>query len=150
MKNPASPKPISPAKPVEKVAKFGQGQEIFRQGEKGGDLYFVQEGQVELTVHNEETGDSAVVAVVGPRSILGTMTFLDMDRRSATAKAVTDVECIIVSGTQREKILESVPAWFAILVKDMSANLRKLNLEHAKLSNEIARLQKRLATKAAS
>jgi CRP-like cAMP-binding protein len=68
---------------------FGNGQQLFRQGEKGGELYFIKSGKVELTVRNDATGESAVVAVVGDKSVLGTMSFLEGDLRSATAKCVT-------------------------------------------------------------
>jgi CRP-like cAMP-binding protein len=123
---------------------IGQGQTLFRQGEKGGDLYFIKAGQVELTVRNEETGASAVVATVGDKSVLGTMSFLENDPRSATAKAVTEVKAVVINQAQREKLLKSVPAWFAVLVKDLSSSLRRTNLEFAQVKAENETLKKRL------
>ena len=140
------------SEPHEKT--FGQGQILFRQGEKGGELYFIKTGKVELTVRNEQ-GDEAVVAVAGDKSVLGTMSFLEGEPRSATGKALTEVKAVIVNEMQREKLLKTVPTWFTVLVKDLSGNLRHLNVEfaHMKAENEalkkrVESLKKRLGDKA--
>lgn len=122
---------------------FGQGQTLFRQGEKGGELFFIKTGKVELSVRGEQ-GDEAVVAVVGEKSVLGTMSFLENDPRSATAKTLSEVKAVVVNQAQREKLLKSVPAWFAVLVKDLSSSLRRLNGEFAQLKAENERLKKRV------
>ena len=127
----------------QKITTFGAGQTIFRQGEKGGELYFIKSGKVELTVHNEETGNEAVVAVMGERAVLGTMSFLENDARSATAKAATEVQCIVIPQVQREKLLSSIPNWFRVLVKDMSSNIRRLNEEFTNLKTKYDKLEKR-------
>ncbi len=126
-----------------KEVTFGAGQTLFRQGDKGGELYFIKEGQVELSVRHEETGAEAVVAVVGERSVLGTMTFLEGEPRSATAKALDTVKCVIVNQIQRERLLNQVPVWFRVLLKDLSGNLRRLNLEFTKLRKDHEDLEKR-------
>lgn len=122
---------------------FGRGQTLFRQGEKGGELFFIKSGKVELSVHNDE-GETAVVAVVGDKSVLGTMTFLEGDPRSATAKAVTDVKAVVINQAQREKLLKTVPPWFVVLVKDLSSSLRRINIEYAHLKTENELMKKRL------
>jgi len=127
----------------QKPVVFGVGQCLFRQGEKGGELYFIQKGRVEVSVYNEG-GDAAVVAVMEKNTVLGTMSFLEGEPRSATAKALTDVECIVVNEAQREKMLAQVPPWFKVLVKDMSAGLRNLNAKFAELQNSSRLLEKRL------
>ncbi len=119
----------------QKVVTFGAGQELFRQGETGGELYFVQKGKVELTVFNKDSGESAVVATISEKAVLGTMSFMEGEPRSATAKALTDVECIIVTQVQREKMLAEIPTWFKILVKDLSGNLRQINAKYIELQN---------------
>lgn len=126
---------------------FGQGQVLFRQGEKGGDLFFIKTGKVEVSVRNNETGQTAIVAVVADRSVLGTMSFLEGDERSATAKCLTEVHAVVLQEGHREKLLKTVPSWFAILVKDLSASMRRLNQEFATLKAENETLKKRLAAK---
>lgn len=131
------------SEPKESV--FGQGQTLFRQGEKGGELFFIKSGKVEVQVRNEETGATATVATVGDKSVLGTMSFLEGEPRSATAKCLTEVHAVIVNEAQREKLLKTVPNWFSVLVKDLSASLRHLNVEFARLTVENEQLKKRLA-----
>jgi CRP-like cAMP-binding protein len=122
---------------------FGQGQFLFRQGEKGGELFFIKAGKVEVSVRTEG-GEAAVVATVGEKSVLGTMSFLENDPRSATAKAITEVKAVVINQAQREKLLKTVPAWFAVLVKDLSSSLRRLNVEFATVKAENETLKKRL------
>lgn len=122
---------------------IGQGQTLFRQGEKGGELYFIKADKVELSVRNEQ-GETAVVAVLGEKSVLGTMSFLEGDARSATAKALTEVRAVVINQAQREKLLKTVPAWFAVLVKDLSSSLRRINVEYAHLKTENEGLKKRV------
>jgi len=121
---------------------FGSGRELFRQGDKGGELFFITEGQVELSVKDPKTGNHAVVAKVGPRNVLGTMSFLEGEPRSATAKALTEVKCIIVTHMQRERLLNDVPVWFRVLVKELSGNLRQINQEYAMLRAAFDHLEK--------
>lgn len=127
----------------QKIVTYGAGQELFRQGESGGELFFIQKGKVELTVFNKDTGESAVVATINEKAVLGTMSFMEGEPRSATAKALTDVECVIVTQTQREKMLAEIPAWFKILVKDLSGNLRHLNLKYTELQSQNQQLEKK-------
>lgn len=130
--------------PKEQV--FGQGRELFKQGDKGGELYFIKEGKVELLVRNADTGEEAVVATVGDRNVLGAMSFLEGDPRSATAKCLTEVKAIVINQTQRERMLGQVPAWMQILLKDLSGNIRRLNSEYTRLTAENEKLTKRVET----
>ena len=126
---------------------IGAGQTLFRQGEKGGDLYFIKAGEVELTVRDEETGKEAVVAICGPKSVIGTMSFLDDEPRSASAVVKSEIKCIKVSQLQRDRMLKSIPNWFRILVKDLSGNIRRTNKGFIKLNAEIDLLKKKVSAR---
>jgi CRP-like cAMP-binding protein len=127
----------------QKVATFQPNQILFRQGEKGGELYFIKKGQVELSVRSQDTGAEAVVAVLCEPSVIGTMSFLEGEPRSATAKCLTEVDCLVINAVQREKLLEQIPNWFKVLVKDLTANIRRLNEEYTKTKNALEIMQKR-------
>ena len=132
---------------MDKVITIGAGQIIFKQGDKGGDLYFINEGEVDLLVRDEETGREAVVATLGPKSVMGTMSFLEGDPRSATAKAKSEIKCIKISQVQRDRMLTSVPSWFRILIKDLSQNLRRINTLYIKMTADMTLLQKKLGVR---
>ena len=122
--------------PQKRERTFGSGQILFREGDKGGDLYFLQSGKVELTVIDPNTDKPVIIAEVKPPAVLGTMTFLEGDARSATATAVSAVKVLIVSQDQREELLKTIPDWFKVLVKDLSSNLRTVDKEYSKAKAE--------------
>ena len=128
-----------------KLTEFEKGSLLFKQGSRGGELYFLKEGEVELIVRDPETMSERVVAHVGENSVLGTMTFLEGEERSATARCVTAVKAIVVGQIQREKLLAQVPLWFKVLLKDLSSNIRNLNEEYVRLVAKHEVLEKRIA-----
>ncbi len=137
--------------PDKKERTFGAGQVLFREGDKGGELYFLQMGEVELTVKDPSTGDPIRIAEVKPPAVLGTMTFLEGDDRSATATAKSTVRVLIIAKDQREELLGTIPEWFKVLVKDLSSNLRRIDQEYSmtkaeneSLKNEIKYLKNQL------
>ena len=126
---------------------IGAGQTLFRQGEKGGDLYFIKAGEVELSVRDEETGKEAIVAICGPKSVIGTMSFLEDEPRSASAKVKSEIKCIKICQLQRDRMMKSIPNWFRILVKDLSGNIRRTNKSFIKLNAEIDLLKKKVSAR---
>lgn len=127
-----------------KITTFGAGQELFRQGENSGDLYFIQEGTIELKVRNTTTGEEAVVGTKGAREVLGTMSFLEGAPRTATGTCKTEVKAVVISAQQREKMLTTIPSWAGVLIKDLTGSLRHMNDEFAHLTVENETLRKRL------
>ena len=113
---------------------FGQGQELFREGAKSTELYYIMQGSIELSVLDVKSGQPVVVAQLSDRSVLGTMSFLEGQPRSATAKCISEVKAIVVTQTQREQLLKSIPNWLPVLIKELSNNLRNLNKQFADLS----------------
>ncbi|MFK7823306.1 MAG: cyclic nucleotide-binding domain-containing protein [Oligoflexales bacterium] len=126
---------------------IGAGQTLFRQGEKGGDLYFIKAGEVELSVRDEETGKEAIVAICGPKSVIGTMSFLEDEPRSASAKVKSEIKCTKISQLQRDRMMKTIPNWFRILVKDLSGNIRRTNKIFIKLNAEIDLLKKKVGAR---
>ena len=122
---------------------FGAGQVLFKQGDKSRDLYFVKEGEIELSVKNEDSQSEAVVATIGSRSVLGSMSFLEGEPRSATATVKTEATMVRINDGQREKLLKTIPSWLQVLIKDLSSNLRRINANYAKLQDEHKLLQRR-------
>ena len=132
-------------KPETKHTEFEKGSLLFKQGSRGGELFFIKEGEVELIVRDTESMTERVVAQVGENSVLGTMTFLEGEARSATARCLTAVKAIVVGQIQREKLLTQVPLWFKVLLKDLSSNLRNLNEEYVRNASKNEVLEKRIA-----
>lgn len=126
---------------------FGAGQVLFKQGDKGGDLYFIVSGKVNLSVRDESSGAEAIVATVSDKSVIGTMSFLEGDQRSATATVAEELRCVKVTQVQRDKMLSSIPSWLKVLIKDLSSSLRRLNLQFTNVNGSIKNLEDRLRVK---
>ena len=69
------------------VAHFEPGEVIFRQGEPGDCMYFVQSGAVEVV--RSEDGKESVLARLSAGEYFGEMALLDSQPRNATVRAAT-------------------------------------------------------------
>ena len=102
-----------------------QGAVLFKEGDRGEALYVVLDGQVEVTKRG------ASLAKLDPGSVLGEMSLLDGDTRSATATALSDVKYLIISNARFQKLLgaDSVAALKVVhnLAQVMSKRLAMIN-----------------------
>ena len=81
------------------VSKYGKDQIVFSQGEAADAVFFIQQGNVKLTVVSEQ-GKEAVVAMLGPGHFFGEGCLNGHPLRMATTRAVG--ECLI---TRLEKAI---------------------------------------------
>lgn len=86
-----------------------QGDIICRQGDPGGQLYFLRSGSVEVHKTNPVTGMSLVVARVTPGTLLGEVSFSDSMGRSATLIARDNCELITFRADNMEIIATDSP-----------------------------------------
>lgn len=70
---------------VLKARRGNPGDVLFRQGDPGASLMIVLEGRLVATVRTE-TGAEEEVATLGPGEVVGEMSFIDAEPRSATIK----------------------------------------------------------------
>jgi CRP-like cAMP-binding protein len=83
---------------------FYAGAKILSEGDIGDRAYLIQDGQVEIIKHG------MTIATIGKGELLGEMALIDDQPRMASAKALTDVSCIIISrDTFREKLSKADP-----------------------------------------
>lgn len=76
--------------------RFKEGEYIFYQNDPGTGMYFIEEGTVQLTVVNNQSGDETdqySISIKVPREI-GTMSIGYEIRRMASAKCMTD--CVLL------------------------------------------------------
>lgn len=95
---------------LDKIAAMGEpveaerGAILMEQGEVGREAFLVVDGEVQIIVNGQ------VVGTAGRGSVLGEMALLDLRPRSATLKALTDVELISYASKQFRQILDDMPA----------------------------------------
>ncbi|MDA1052147.1 MAG: cyclic nucleotide-binding domain-containing protein [Planctomycetota bacterium] len=93
---------------IAQVAEFPAGTVIFRQGDAASTLYFVVEGNVSLEICAPGVGCKRILTV-GPGELLGWSPVLEHSRLTATARTISAVQAIALSGPQVLAICEQNP-----------------------------------------
>lgn len=82
-----------------------RGEKLFSQGDIGDELYIITSGNLRLVV-DEGTEDERIIAERGSGSIIGEMSILTQEARSASAYALRDTELIALSREDFEKLMK--------------------------------------------
>jgi EAL domain-containing protein (putative c-di-GMP-specific phosphodiesterase class I) len=102
--------------------KFDVGEEIFRFGDRGRNAYFIERGNVEISVIRDKK--NVVIAKLGKGEIFGEMSMIDDAPRSATVTAVSDTEVIVIQRSRFLKPLESADPMMNLILRIVLARLR--------------------------
>ncbi len=104
---------------------YSAGTLLFKEGDAGGDVIIIQSGSVE--VFQKRNGQEWILSTLGKGELLGVMTVLTADARTASARALTDVTGIVVSKEQIATTLKAFPAWGTTIIKDLVSRVRTGN-----------------------
>lgn len=102
---------------------FGKGERIFRQGEEGGSLFVVVEGEADVFVDSD--GEPTRVNVVHSGDCLGEISLLTGEKLSATVVAMKDCEVVLIERDRMAEVLRESPE----LVERLSEILALRRLE---------------------
>jgi len=104
---------------------FRKGEVIFREGDKGEEMYIIQSGKVKVT---KKTGkEEVVLATFKQKDFFGEMALFGDPHRSATVKVVEDTKMIVINKLILDSQLENVPEWFVTILKTLVSRLRETN-----------------------
>lgn len=99
---------------------------LIREGEESSHMFYLQKGS--LAVFKKKGGGEMVqIGTIYSGEVVGEMSFLDKEPRSATVKAVTDCVLMEIPSEQYEKLFKSLPNWYKALVRTLLDRLRKAN-----------------------
>jgi len=76
---------------------FKAGEVVFRQGDKGDLVYVIVSGEVEAVREDPDGGEEHVLATMGPGEYFGEMALLSDAPRTATVRAVTELDAIAMA-----------------------------------------------------
>ena len=76
---------------------YPQGSVIFSQGDPGSEMYIVMGGEVESIIRDQD-GSEREVYSFGPGRFFGEMSVIEGEPRSATCRAATDTELLVLEG----------------------------------------------------
>lgn len=108
-----------------KQIKLAPDQILLREGEHSHSMFWVQSGQ--LVVTKKRGTEDVLLGHVYSGELVGEISFLDNEPRSATVKAVAECDVIEIPQETLDKVFATQPKWMEILVKTMAERLRKAN-----------------------
>lgn len=123
-----------------KPIQFKAGDILFNENDESFHFYIIQKGQVEV-YKTSPAGQKVPLAVVHEGTSIGEFAMIDRLPRSATAQAITDVECVEVSETAYQQLLSDLPEWAVSVMKGLVERLRHTNeiVRRFQVSDEVTR-----------
>ena len=103
---------------------FGAGQVLFSEGDEGHDVVLLLEGAVKI-VSTAPSGKEIILDVMETNELLGELSAIDGEPRSATAVALTRVEVLIIPTREFTSFLEQHGAVATALLRVVAARLRR-------------------------
>jgi CRP/FNR family transcriptional regulator, cyclic AMP receptor protein len=101
-------------------------QTLFMAGDEGNGCYRVDAGLLKATVA-EPGGDERILAMLGPGSVVGELSMIDREPRSASVVAVCDSELSFISRAAFEAFGQSRPELYRYLTTLLAHRLRFTN-----------------------
>jgi CRP/FNR family cyclic AMP-dependent transcriptional regulator len=102
---------------------FRRGETIFRHGDIGNALYFLDSGRVKIVVTSEQ-GEEVLLAILGPGEVFGELSVFDGMPRSATVVAVEDVTALMLDRAAFQEFVRKEPEVSLHLLAVLSRRLR--------------------------
>ncbi len=110
---------------VNSVVTLEKGDVLLSEGEHSHSMFWLQKGQ--LSVHKKHGGAEILLGHVYSGEVVGEMSFLDDEPRSATVRAIADCELLEIHNEKYEKIFMKQPKWLQVLIRTLLDRLRRAN-----------------------
>ncbi|MFK7827132.1 MAG: cyclic nucleotide-binding domain-containing protein [Oligoflexales bacterium] len=114
---------------------YKPGEPIFSEGEQGGSMFFIKEGEVEIFTHRD--GKDVMLSIMKSGEVMGTLTCITNANRLASARAKTKVVLMSVSHEKISGIIAKLPKWVSIVLKDFTQRLQHMNLVYTDALNKL-------------
>jgi CRP/FNR family transcriptional regulator, cyclic AMP receptor protein len=124
------------------IVEYRKGQIVFSQGDPADAVFYVQKGQVKVTVISEQ-GKEAIVALQGPDEFLGEGCLNGQRKRLATAIAMTECTIMRVERTEMLRVLRDEPTFSEMFISHILA--RNARVEEDLVDQLFNSTEKRLA-----
>jgi CRP/FNR family cyclic AMP-dependent transcriptional regulator len=103
--------------------RYSTGDMIFFKDDPGDSMYVVQEGKVDLIL-KDTIGAEVSVLKVEAGQVFGELSFLDRKPRSASARALTDVQLLVIRRDALVRLTHSKPDVALQMLEILAARLR--------------------------
>jgi CRP-like cAMP-binding protein len=125
--------------------RFPRGSTLFNEGETSDRVVLLLSGRVKVSYFTEE-GKEVVLAVRSPGDILGELSALDGEPRSATATALETVEALLLTAGQFRDFLCGQPQAAVVLLEMLARRLRDADRKRVEFGayDTVGRVARRL------
>ncbi len=105
------------------VRRFERGAALFHEGQQSDRVLVLLSGKVKLTCTSDQ-GRETLLGVRGEGDLLGELSAIDGEPRSATAEALEQVEALAIRTELFKSFLESHPKVAFVILRMLSSRLR--------------------------
>lgn len=88
-------------------------------------MYFLQSGT--LAVLKRQDDAEKQIGTIYAGEVVGEMSFLDREPRSASIKAMKESELMVIPVEKFDNVFKSQPTWYKALINTLLERLRKAN-----------------------
>ena len=111
---------------------FKSGQLVFEEGAPGDSIFVIARGEVEV-VQKQPSGSSRTLASLSAPAFFGEMSLIDKENRSATARAMSDIDLLQLTVENLAAFRRQFRDGFTFVViniaRVLSSRLRETNLK---------------------
>jgi CRP/FNR family cyclic AMP-dependent transcriptional regulator len=107
------------------IAAYRQQSPIFAQGDDADAVFYIQAGQVKLTVVSSQ-GKEAVIAILEAQAFFGEGCLTGQPQRIATATALTDCALMRIEKSAMMRVLHAEPAFSALFTAYLLSRNRRI------------------------
>jgi CRP/FNR family transcriptional regulator, cyclic AMP receptor protein len=124
------------------IKKYGSGEVIFAQGDAAQDIFYIQAGQVKITVVSQR-GKEAVIGILSADHFLGEAALNGQRIRLSSATAIEDCTIVQLSREEMMRILEKEAKFSEFFIHHLLS--RNLRIEEDLVDQLFNSSEKRLA-----
>ena len=106
-----------------RIRRLPRGATLFQEGDKSETVAYVTHGRVKVSTFTDD-GAEVVLALAGPGQLLGELSAIDNQPRSANVTALEPVEVIVVLADAFRRFTETHPRFMGALLHMLAARLR--------------------------
>jgi len=110
---------------------YGEGEIIFKEGDKGETMYVIQSGKV--TIYKSTPAGDVHISELGGGEIFGEMALFDRLPRSASAKTHNEARILSIDKKKLFSTISKDPTLVFKILESMSSRIRRVNDELMKL-----------------
>ncbi|MBN1308959.1 MAG: cyclic nucleotide-binding domain-containing protein [Chitinispirillaceae bacterium] len=101
---------------------FHRGTLMFIEGESSTEMFIIRSGSVRVL--KQEGENTVELARLGPGSVLGELSLLDRQPRSATAQVLEDTIVTVIDEELFSRTLQRIPDWLGTMIRLVVKRLR--------------------------